>query len=330
MSAIAYGSPRVFTLLLTISATSPAGQQAFAECSETEHTAVFLVEDIYPIVPELVLLDIAPLGEVTNPSYGEMIAAVQDVQPESDYEHVGEAGPFHLFRAQPDDYGACAIVDGRDGRVIFAGTVVFFGFGTVTSPNLSSHPWSFPLGEPAPPAETVEILPNEWWSIQWGEPLDIAATVVDYLRTTDVVRSFSDCGSYNVVAYLYTPGMGPYMATSLIIISGLVGPPWNTAVTQAPTPPTPASWLHNPAPNPFNPHTTLRFDLPHSAPVRLTIHSLDGRLVTEIANGVFSNGEHRVPWNGRDSIDRSVSSGTYIARLTTANHVESRSLLLLR
>ena len=58
---------------------------ASADCSDAELTAVFIVSDIYPLAPHLELLDVAPIGPVTNPSEAEMIAAIQAVQPENNW-----------------------------------------------------------------------------------------------------------------------------------------------------------------------------------------------------------------------------------------------------
>jgi len=86
-----------------------------------------------------------------------------------------------------------------------------------------------------------------------------------------------------------------------------------------------ASW-----PNPFNPSTTLRFDLPEAGPGRLTVHDAAGRLVRVLADGPLAAGEHRRVWDGRDAAGRPLASGLYLARLRAPGVSECRKLVLLK
>lgn len=308
--------------------------EAIADCSTGELTAVFIVDDIYPLTaPQLSLLSILPLGPPTEPSEAEMIAAIEAIQPGFAYTHWHQAGPFHLYFAEPLDYGACAIVDGRDGRVVFAGTVTWMGLGSVTRPHVSSHAWSFPAGDPAPPPASTEILPPfEWAPAYYGTPAEITSAVVDVLRRSDVLHSFADCDAYSVVSFIYTPAVGmvdPDEARNVVIVSGRAGPPWNDFATS--TPPVPgASWQMSVAPNPFNPRTTIRLEIPHPFSLRVSIHALDGRRVAELANREFAAGTHFLDWDGRDLSGHGVASGAYIARVVSPEHTASHALTLLR
>lgn len=71
-------------------------------------------------------------------------------------------------------------------------------------------------------------------------------------------------------------------------------------------------------PNPFNPETTIRYQLPFEGRVTLAVYDLAGRLVAKLEQGVCSAGEHRVKWQGRDQIGRMVASGVYFYRLQAA------------
>jgi len=282
---------------------------------------------------QLDLLDVAPIGTVTNPSIAEMIEAVDAIQPHSYYQHQAQAGPFHLFFAEPGDLGGCAIVDGRDGRVIFAGTVVWMGPGSVTLPVESSHSWSFPPGDPATEPATVEILPNYYWFEQYGTPNEITDAVVNYLRGSDVLRSFSDCGSYDVVSYIYTPegipGMSPDTASQVIIVSGLCGQPWADFVSAAP-PVSSDNWLTRVYPNPFNPQTKISFYTDQPQWVRVAVYDILGRRIAELTDQQYQAGEHSVDWDGRDSAGRAVPSGEYFFRVEIGDRVETRKAMLLR
>jgi flagellar hook assembly protein FlgD len=84
------------------------------------------------------------------------------------------------------------------------------------------------------------------------------------------------------------------------------------------------------APNPFNPRTTISFDLGQSGPVRLEIFDVRGRLVRTVDNRVFSAGSHSVLWDGRDNQGGDTASGLYFFRMTTDSASETHKMLLVR
>ncbi len=84
------------------------------------------------------------------------------------------------------------------------------------------------------------------------------------------------------------------------------------------------------APNPFNPRTQIRFELPVSGDVKLAIYDLQGHLVCDLVDSWKSKGRHEVPWNGRDHSNRALASGTYLYRLQTEHGAVSRTMALVR
>jgi hypothetical protein len=78
-------------------------------------------------------------------------------------------------------------------------------------------------------------------------------------------------------------------------------------------------------PNPFNSSTTIRFSLPSSEPVTLTVYDLLGREVRRLLVGVPLSGEHTVRFDGMG-----LASGAYIYRLTTPTFSAARIMELLR
>ena len=70
--------------------------------------------------------------------------------------------------------------------------------------------------------------------------------------------------------------------------------------------------LRGAAPNPFNPRTEIRFDLPRDAHVRVTVLTVDGRRVATLADRSFAAGPHAVAWDGRDHAGTGMGSGTYL------------------
>ncbi|MBC7187910.1 MAG: T9SS type A sorting domain-containing protein, partial [Calditrichaeota bacterium] len=69
------------------------------------------------------------------------------------------------------------------------------------------------------------------------------------------------------------------------------------------------------SPNPFNPGTSVRFELPEPAQVRITIYNVLGQPLRELANAAFDAGQHAIFWDGKDRQGNQVASGLYICRL---------------
>jgi hypothetical protein len=87
--------------------------------------------------------------------------------------------------------------------------------------------------------------------------------------------------------------------------------------------------LHQNRPNPFNPSTTIGYDL--SATTRVTLEVLDvtGRLVAGLVNGVQPAGPHQVVWDGVSYDGRRVASGVYFYRLRTPGRTQTIKMTLL-
>ncbi|MGA7305992.1 MAG: T9SS type A sorting domain-containing protein [Rhodothermales bacterium] len=83
--------------------------------------------------------------------------------------------------------------------------------------------------------------------------------------------------------------------------------------------------LHDAYPNPFNPSTTIRFDLEQSTPVSLRVYGADGTERATLVNGTLPAGPHRVDWNAAD-----LPSGIYFFRIEAGGRSVAKSVLLLR
>jgi len=84
-------------------------------------------------------------------------------------------------------------------------------------------------------------------------------------------------------------------------------------------------------PNPFNPRTAIRFELPAATTVVLRIHDVQGRVVRTLAAGEsFAAGRHELAWDGTDETGRALASGAYVLRLAAGSVVRSERLMLLR
>ena len=83
-------------------------------------------------------------------------------------------------------------------------------------------------------------------------------------------------------------------------------------------------------PNPFNPKTTIHFDLPRTGRVELTVFDVMGRKVATLVNGELPSGRHQVAWLGRDGGGRQVASGLYFYRLISEGQTLTRKMTLLK
>jgi hypothetical protein len=83
-------------------------------------------------------------------------------------------------------------------------------------------------------------------------------------------------------------------------------------------------------PNPFNPNTTIRFSLPKSAFVQLTVYDPLGRRVVTLINETRPAGIGEVVWDGRTASGDPVASGVYLYRLQTGKSVLTKKLVLLK
>jgi len=75
-------------------------------------------------------------------------------------------------------------------------------------------------------------------------------------------------------------------------------------------------------PNPFNPMTTISFDLPRPAAAEIRIYSVRGELFSVLGAENYPAGRQEVIWNGRDRHGRGAPSGSYFARL----YVDGRAM----
>lgn len=83
-------------------------------------------------------------------------------------------------------------------------------------------------------------------------------------------------------------------------------------------------------PNPFNPSTTISFELSEPVNIRLVIYNALGQNVREVVNELRGTGVHRVLWDGKNQNGESVSSGIYLYRLEAGVTVNSGKMLLIK
>lgn len=78
-------------------------------------------------------------------------------------------------------------------------------------------------------------------------------------------------------------------------------------------------------PNPFNPVTKVKFDVPKSSVVNISIYDLSGRLIETLTNHSFSTGKYEISWNA----DK-YSSGVYFCKLNSDEYSKTIKMLLIK
>ncbi|GEM_PF-2713315 len=88
--------------------------------------------------------------------------------------------------------------------------------------------------------------------------------------------------------------------------------------------------LHQNFPNPFNPETVIRFEVPKAAQVRLAIYNLLGQRVRQLVGESLAAGRYTLSWDGLDDSGCQAATGMYLYRLESPNVVLTKKMLLLK
>ncbi len=106
---------------------------------------------------------------------------------------------------------------------------------------------------------------------------------------------------------------------------------WTTVEDDADLPSLPQRFaLRGCAPNPFNPTTTIFFDLPAEARVKLAVYDLSGRRVRTLIDGNMAAGRHSQQWDGTDDAGRQVASGVYLCRMISSVFADTKRMTLVK
>jgi len=83
-------------------------------------------------------------------------------------------------------------------------------------------------------------------------------------------------------------------------------------------------------PNPFNPSTTIEYDTPTTAHVRIEVFSILGRRMAVLVNEQQPAGKHKLIWNAADDTGASVASGVYLYRIVAGRFTKTRTMTLVK
>ena len=88
--------------------------------------------------------------------------------------------------------------------------------------------------------------------------------------------------------------------------------------------------MHNDYPNPFNPITTLRYDLPENSLVTITIYDMLGGQVKTLINQTQDAGYKSVIWNATNDYGKPASAGIYLYQIQAGEYMQTKKMGLLK
>lgn len=88
--------------------------------------------------------------------------------------------------------------------------------------------------------------------------------------------------------------------------------------------------LHTAYPNPFNPSTTLSFDVPNSEKVVINIFNVKGQLVKNLCNQVYDKGYHSIVWDGKDKNGTRCGTGVYFYKMQAGNITQTQKMMMIK
>jgi len=83
-------------------------------------------------------------------------------------------------------------------------------------------------------------------------------------------------------------------------------------------------------PNPFNPETTIRYEIGNTAHVEITIYNLLGEEIRHLVNEMQTAGRYDVRWDGTDNAGRKLASGVYLGKIKAGESVRVKKMMLVR
>ena len=88
--------------------------------------------------------------------------------------------------------------------------------------------------------------------------------------------------------------------------------------------------LLNNYPNPFNPTTTIEYQIPENSTVTVSVFDINGKLVKNLVKAEQNAGLHQIAWDGTNQNGIKVASGIYIYLVKAGNLSSSKTMILLK
>ncbi len=190
--------------------------------------------------------------------------------------------------------------------------------------------------------EYYPVYEYSWYAVAAGDSTDLHLMIRQAQTGTGLftmpldVRVLTDRGDFASRVMNSLADQGYVLTVAGTVSSVLLDPDQKVlkqayqTLTGAPVPSPAAPALLPNRPNPFNPRTTIAYDLPRAADVLLTVHDLAGRRLRTLAQGRRAAGRHEAVWDGRDAAGRGLASGVYVCRLRAGEVELTRRMTLLK
>ena len=88
--------------------------------------------------------------------------------------------------------------------------------------------------------------------------------------------------------------------------------------------------LYNNYPNPFNPKTILKYDLPQNSFVEVIVYDMQGKMVNNLVNTNQISGFKSVQWNATNNYGQPVSAGVYLYSIEAGGFRQTKKMILLK
>jgi len=299
-------TPYVATFLITgllLAAPSPAPAQsaAYTVTFETTWTAATHPDD-YP----------------ANPHFSGLVGGTHDGQV--GFWAPGELASLGIQRMA--EWGSQAELQAEVQTAIDAGTAG----ETIAGAPLWTVPGSTDLGFTVTAAHplvtlTAMVAPSPDWFVGVRD-LDLRDGQGGWLPEVVVVLYPYDAGTDSGVTY-GSPDQATVPPEPVHPVTGFPFTPevplgtFTFTLTGVSDVPAAGAFAATAFPNPFNPRTTIAWDLPGAGDLRIDVFDLRGRLVRGLRRGPAAAGPGSLAWNGRDAAGRPVRAGIYLARLVS-------------
>ena len=160
--------------------------------------------------------------------------------------------------------------------------------------------------------------------------LSFTQTTIDFPYETFILRWPSTLQmvnrlTYKYNVYAYSGNDSTEITGSRVLVVKRVGD-LNTESIEPPN----AFVLHPNYPNPFNPQTQIRFEMPYAGKIDLSIYNLLGVKIKTLYSGQKPSGVFTFKWDAKNDNNQLVSGGVYIYKLQSEKDVQMRKMILLK
>lgn len=247
----------------------------------------------------------------------------------------------HLFPTI-DSFWDIRFVDQSTGYVV--GYDLFAFTGVIYKTTNSGVNWiPIAMAQDTIRLEGIQFAPNSSTGIVYGETVrsdSLSAHLIPTIaRTTDggvswVFHEISQLPEWTLLlgGKLITDSIG-YVCGGDFNTQGVMLHTSNVGATFVPPPEGAIPqdyYLYPNYPNPFNPSTTIAYDIPQQEHVVVSVYSLVGQEIVTLVDKSQEAGHHRITWNGQNHTGATVSSGLYVCRLQAGPYVASRKIILFK